>query len=313
MDEKTTQVYNFPSDSNSMLPWISSMLKNNGVDAATIAAMQNNGMFGGDNLLALIILFAIFGNGFGGFGFGGGRGLNMLNTDNGVQTIISALNGTNNDIANLSTALGVSTSQVQTGINSVMQSIASVGNQVGLGNAQVINAIQSGNNSISSQLLQCCCENRLAIAEQTNALQSIMANNHAAATLQAAQIEAADQLAVCNQTNALETQATANTTSILNAINAQTVAMNDQFCALKERELQNQINAQSDVITQLRGQISNDKQTETFNAAINALNTKITEIANKQPNTTPVIWPNLSAVNNTPVNYGGVYGNGYWS
>jgi len=67
---------------------------------------------------------------------------------------------------------------------------------------------------LSQQLCQCCCENRLAIANQTNAIQATMAANHSAATLQAAQnhatdqlqraqAEAADQLAVCQQTNQL--------------------------------------------------------------------------------------------------------------
>lgn len=118
--EKTTQVYNFPSGSDSLMPIIS-MLRNNGVDATTLAALNNNGLFGGgDGWLALIILFAIFGGNFGGFGFGGnGRAMNMLNTDYGVQTILNALTGNANDIANLANALNISTNQVQNGINSV--------------------------------------------------------------------------------------------------------------------------------------------------------------------------------------------------
>ena len=86
----------------------------------------------------------------------------------------------------------------------------------------------------------------------------------------------------------------------------------DQFCALKERELQNKIDTQGDIITQLRGQISNDKQTEAFTQAFNQLNDKINNIAAKQPATTPVIYPNLTAVNQTPYmgNYWG--GGSYW-
>jgi hypothetical protein len=165
----------------------------------------------------------------------------------------------------------------------------------------------------------------LAIANQTNAIQATMAANHAAATLQSAQnhaatqlqmanIESADQLAVCQQTNALSSQADRNANAILNAINAQTVAMDNQFCALKERELQSKIDTQSDIITQLRGQISNDKQTLQFNAAFHALDDKIDAIAAKQPQTVPVQWPNLVAANATPYvggyGYGG-YGNGF--
>jgi hypothetical protein len=129
-----------------------------------------------------------------------------------------------------------------------------------------------------------------------------------------ANIESADQLAVCQQTNALTSQADRNANAILGAINAQTVAMNDKFCELKERELQNKIDTQGDIITQLRNQISNDHQTLQFNAAFHALDDKIDSIAAKQPQTVPVQWPNLVAANATPYvggyGYGG-YGNGF--
>ena len=86
-----------------------------------------------------------------------------------------------------------------------------------------------------------------------------------------------------------------------------------EFCDLKERELQDKINTQGDIITQLRNQISNDRQTLQFNAAFQAIDDKIDAIAAKQPNTVPVTWPNLTAVNNTP-NVGGYpnYGYGFW-
>ena len=134
-----------------------------------------------------------------------------------------------------------------------------------------------------------------------------MAANHAQNVLQAQQIESADQLAVCQQTNQLGSQADRNTNSILNAIAGQNTLITKEFCDLKERELQNKIDTQGDIITQLRGQISNDKQTEAFNAAFNVLNDKINVLASKQPNTVPVQWPNIIAANATPyigMNYG---------
>lgn len=90
----------------------------------------------------------------------------------------------------------------------------------------------------------------------------------------------------------------------MNAIAGQNTLITKEFCDLKERELQNKINTQGDIITQLRGQISNDKQTEAFNAAMRILDDKIDAIAAKQPNTVPVTYPNLTAVNNTPCNGG---------
>lgn len=134
--------------------------------------------------------------------------------------------------------------------------------------------------------------------------------------MQLAQNEAADQLSVCQQTNTLTRQADGNTNSILGAIQAQNTLITKEFCDLKERELQNKIDTQGDIITQLRNQISNDKQTLQFNAAFHALDDKIDAIAAKQPNTVPVEWPNLVAANATPYvgGYGwngGYFGNGF--
>lgn len=274
------------------------------------AMSQNGGFGGGANWIWPMFIWMLFpwlfsGNGFGN-GFGGNGFLaNYLNNDAGRDLLLQAINGRADALGQLSQILNTNIDSIRTAVTGVQSAIQTVGAQVGLSGQQVINSIQSGNASLSQQLCQCCCENRLAIANQTNDLQQTMAANHAAATLQAAQAEAADQLAVCQQTNALSGQADRNTNSILNAIAGQNTLITKEFCDLKERELQNKIDTQGDIITQLRGQISNDKQTEAFNAAFNALNDKLNQVAAKQPNTVPVTWPNLTAVNNTP--YAGFY------
>jgi hypothetical protein len=116
---------------------------------------------------------------------------------------------------------------------------------------------------------------------------------------------------MCQQTNALQSQADRNHNAVLNAINAQTIAMNDQFCAIKERELQSKIDTQAEIITQLRGQIDNANQTAAITGYVNGLvaplQKAVTEIADKMPNTIPVQWPNVTAVNTTP-NAGAFYG-----
>ena len=230
-------------------------------------------------------------------------------------------------LSQLANMLNTSVSNVQNGVNSIQSAVQTVGAQVGLSGQQVINSIQAGNAALSQQLCNCCCENRLAIANQTNAIQAqaaanhsdailLASQNHAADQLQNAQIEAADQLAVCQQTNTLSSQNERNTNSILNAIAGQNTLITKEFCDLKERELQNKINTQGDIITQLRNQISNDHQTLQFNAAFHALDDKIDAIAAKQPNTVPVQWPNIIAANATPYvgpNYSGYggWGNGF--
>jgi len=82
-----------------------------------------------------------------------------------------------------------------------------------------------------------------------------------------------------------------------------------EFCNARERDMQDKIDSQRGVINQLQDQIVTDKQTILFNSAFKALDDKIDAIAAKQPNTIPVQWPNITAVNTTP--YMG-YGWGNW-
>ena len=258
------------------------------------------------------------GNGLGN-GFGGNNGTgflaNQMNNDAGRDLLLQAINGRADALGQLAQITNTNVETVKNGIFSLQNAINQVGTQVGMSGLQVQNAIQSGNAALSHQLCECCCENRLAIANQTSALQAQLAANDANVRLQLSKNEAADQLAVCQQTNQLGSQADRNTNNILNAIANQNTLITKEFCDLKERELQNKINTQGDIITQLRGQISNDKQTEAFNAAFNSLNDKINLIAAKQPNTVPVQYPNIVAANATPYvgNYGFYPQNNFWN
>lgn len=292
---------------------------NNSLDPNLMLALSQNGGFGNGNWMWMMFMWILFpwifnGNGFGG-GFGGNNGTgflaNQLNNNAGRDLLLQAINGRADSLGQLANILNTNVSDVQNGVNAIQNAVQTVGAQVGMSGQQVINSVQAGNASLSQQLCQCCCENRLAIANQTNAIQAQSAANHSAATLQAAQnqaatqlqmaqIESADQLSVCQQTNQLGSQADRNTNSILNAIAGQNTLITKEFSDLKERELQNKIDMQGDIITQLRGQISNDKQTEAFNSAFNSLNDKINAMAAKQPNTIPVQWPNVIAANTTP-------------
>ena len=305
---------------------------NSSLDPNLMLALSQNGGFGNNGswmwMMFMWILFPwIFGgNGFNnGFGNNNGTGFlaNQLNNDAGRDLLLQAINGRADSLGQLANILNTSVSNVQNGVNQIQSAIQTVGSQVGLSGQQVINSIQAGNAALSQQLCSCCCENRLAIANQTNALQSQAAANHSASTLlasqnhaedmlQRAQAEAADQLAVCQQTNTLTRQSDSNTNNILNAIAGQNTLITKEFCDLKERELQNKINTQGDIITQLRNQISNDNQTLVFNNALKALDDKIDSIAAKQPNTVPVQWPNIVAANATPY-IGGAWGYGQTS
>ena len=266
------------------------------IDPGLLALINNNGGFGGANgsWIWILFLWMIWGANGNGWGNNNGQLQNMINNNQGFDMLLQALNGRFENLGQLAAMTNSSVETVKTVLGQMNVGIQQVASQVGMSGLQTINALQLGDANLSHQLCECCCENRLAIANQTNALASQLAAHNSDVRLQLASNEAADQLSVCQQTNALSTQADRNANSILNAIAGQNTLIT------KERELQNKIDTQGDIITQLRGQISNDAQTERFNAAFAALNTKITEIANRQPNTVPVQWPNLTAVNTTP-------------
>ena len=297
---------------------------NNSLDPNLMLALSQNGGFGNGNWMWMMFMWILFPWIFNGNGFGGGFGnngtgflANQLNNDAGRDLLLQAINGRADSLGQLANILNTNVSDVQNGVNAIQNAVQTVGAQVGMSGQQVINSVQAGNASLSQQLCQCCCENRLAIANQTNAIQAQSAANHSAATLQAAQnqadtqlqmaqMQSANQLSVCQQTNQLGSQSDRNTNSILNAIAGQNTLITKEFCDLKERELQNKIDTQGDIITQLRNQISNDKQTLQFNTALNALDNKIDAMAAKQPNTIPVQWPNVIAANTTPyIGYSG--------
>ena len=300
-----------------------------GLDPNLLLALNNNGGFNNGSWIWILFMWLIWGGNWNNGGFGGNNGTgflaNQLNNDAGRDLLLQAINGRADALGQLASISNTGIETVKNGIFALQNAINQVGTQVGMSGLEVQNAIALGNAGIAQQICNCCCENRLAIANQTNAIQAQMAANHADATLQSAQnqaatqlqmanIESADQLAVCQQTNTLATQADRNANSILNAIAGQNTLITKEFCDLKERELQNKINTQGDIITQLRNQISNDHQTLQFNAAFHALDDKIDAIAAKQPNTVPVQWPNIVAANATPYvgpNYSG-YGYNGW-
>jgi hypothetical protein len=110
----------------------------------------------------------------------------------------------------------------------------------------------------------------IAISNATNPLQvtnAIQAGN-AAMSQQLSQCCCENRLATCQQTN-----------EIVSKIGEQTVAMNEQFCALQQRELQQEINAKNEVIAQLRDQA----QTNTIQGSIALLQQQIAALAARIP------------------------------
>ena len=291
------------------------------IDPNLLLALQNNGGFGNGNGAWWWIMFMWMMWDRNGRNGNFNDYLASVNGNEGRQYLADIMNGRFDNLNTLAQMVNTSVEGIKTGVFGLQNAITQVAGQIGMSGLQTINAIQSGNTSILSKLCECCCENRLAICQQTNSIQSTLASNHADDILQAeknaaglqlqlSQLEGANKLSICQQTNTLQNQAERDTNAILNAIAGQNTLITKEFCDLKERELQSKIDTQSDVITQLRNQISNDHQTLQFNAAFQALDNKIGAIAAKQPNTIPVQWPNIVGVNTTPCIGQGLYPGG---
>ena len=258
----------------------------------------NNGWFGGNGLAggALgFLLGLVFGNGglgnWGGFNGSNGAAAASLGAqataNSNTELLMNAINGTDADIRQLATMANSDFDSMKTALATLNSGLVNIGSQIGLGSLQVINAIQSGNATLGRQLCECCCENRLLTTQQGYE----------------------SRISTIEQTNLLGSQADRNTKSITDAIAAQTVAMNDGFCAIKERELQSKIDSLTAQNTVLRTQIDNAAQTAQIAGLLAPIKSEVDSIKASQPNTVPVQWPNLVAVNNTP--YGGFNPYGY--
>ena len=260
-----------------------------------MAMMNQNGM---NNPLAWIVFLALIQN--GGLGLGGNRGgvgvamngvldMETQNKLNALQTqlndsqnsayIREALQGNQFALSQLSQNLGVNHNALQQAINGVTAAISQVGAQNGMGFLQVISTIQSGDASLSRQLCECCCENRLLTTQQgyENRIQTI------------------------EQTNQLGSQADRNANNIIGAIAAQTTQMTKEFCDIKERELQSKIDQLTADNALLRSNATVTEQTRQFAAMLAPLQAELAAIKAAQPatitlpNTQYAVVPSLYA------------------
>ena len=236
---------------------------NKGVDPTALLAMMNNngGMNGGWWWIWIILIFFCWG-GFGGNGFGNrnaGQLATELNNDANTNLLLQAINGSRDAIGNLANTLNCDINSVQTALNTINTGVSTLACDVKLSGSQVMNAITSGDASLAAQLASCCCDVRESIASVNNNITKMGYEN---------------QLANCNQTNTLQNTITsgfnslmsdnANKFNVLGAkIDAQTQIINDKFCQLEMREMQNKIDALRD--EKQAYQMSALSQTQTTN------------------------------------------------
>lgn len=174
MSEAKTYVFGQDAN-NGVLNALIPLLNQRGIDPNVLLAMNNNSL-GGNNggwffWVILLLLFGWNRNGFGSNGDGTAYLGNMLNNDTGRDLLMQAIQGNTSRISELAQMFNCSTQTMQNAICQLQTAISGVANQVGMSGLQTVNAIQAGNASLASQLAKCCCDNQLAMCQQTNTLQ----------------------------------------------------------------------------------------------------------------------------------------------
>lgn len=215
---------------------------------------NGNGMFGGNGgwwWIFIIVLFWMWG-GWGGNGFGRGnqaetnsdfaRLAAMGNQNNNTDLLMQAINGNKDAINTLSTNLNCDVKSIDNALCSIQNAIGKVGGEVGFSAERVINAVNAGDCNVIKAISDCCCTTQRSI-DSVN--------------LNLTQMNADNRLSICQQTNTLQNAITSgfNTLSSENAtrfnilgakIDAQTQMINDKFCQLEMREMQNKIDTLRD-------------------------------------------------------------------
>lgn len=291
-----TKTFILPENGNGggMMPLLASLCQQRGVDPNVLLAMRGGNGWGGNgtDLIVLLFLLMLFGN--NGFGFGNQNGrqgevLSMLNSDSGRELVMQAVNQNANAIGQLATTLNCDINQVNTALQSLATQLQGVGNAVGMSGQQVINAIQAGNASLASQLAQCCCDNKMAICQQTNTLQGAINTVNSSVERGFASTAYEAQARTCD----LKTSMGDNTRAIL----AKLDSIED---SRKDRE-----------IASLTAQLTASQSRAERNSELQPIYKALADIQGKQPNTVPVPWPQLTAIPTAQLYGYGVNANGW--
>nr|DAH48185.1 MAG TPA: hypothetical protein [Caudoviricetes sp.] len=310
MSETKTYVFGSEgaSGSGGMMSMLAPLLQKNGLDPNLLLAMnRNNGAFGGEGGWFIWVIFLFFLMGWGGNGWGNGNrpGLaNEINNDYGRSLLMEAIGGNRNAISNLATQLSCSEGQIQSAIAALSTQMQNVGNQVGMSGMQVINALQQGNMQIAQQIAQCCCDNKMAICQQTNTLQTAINN---VATGQERGFSSI----------AYETQR--QTCELNSAIKNSTQLILDGQRAAEMREMQNKI----DLLREENSAYKSSAMTSQIvssavaplNAAMAVLQGEVAGIKCKLPETVTTPYQPFVAVPNCVAAQLGMYNNtpGFWA
>lgn len=284
------KTYVFGQDSNSALATVLPLLQQRGIDPAYLMGMMgnNNGGFFGNNalegIIALIVVAAIFGN--GNFGFGGFGGNNVAGTaERDLLAHMIQRNGT--DLSQLAQSINCSTGRIDDAIQGVATQLCNLASQNGMSFQQVINAVQSNNSALATQLCDCCCSIKSAIADSKYATERGFCDTTAAITRGFSDVGYAFRDQTCN----LEKAIAASTAQILEGQRAAEMRdLQDKLDALREK------NSQQAVI------LNNAQQTSQFAAMLAPIQADLAELKCNQVPVKKIACPETYVPVNNSIN-----------
>ena len=231
----------------------------------------------------------------------------QMNDNHTSDLIMSAIQGNNSAIQEVSTRLGCDLNAIASAVQSVRSDIGAVGSQLGFSAERIINAVNVGDSGVIQALKDCCCETQKSILTQN--YENRIAIGDASARLKdtinyvGLQVEKGfsdtnyqTQAQTCSLQNTIRDAGTANTNAIIAKLDAiQNQALLDKIDALREK------NSEQAVV------INNAQQTATFNqmlnsytapiaAAVNTLQSEVAGVKCRLPETVTLPYSCATAV-----------------
>ena len=285
MSDKT---YVFDSGAGNLSAMLPSLLQSKGIDPAYLMGIMNNGggngFWGGNgfqDILALIVVAAIFGNGNFGFGNNGNGNYAAANAER--EMLMSAIQRNGVDLSQLAQSINCSVDRVRDAIGQVSTQICNLGTQMGQSTNQIITSLMQGNNALASQIASCCCSIEKGILESNYLTERGFCNTNQILSQGFSSVAYAQK----DQTCALEKAIAASTESILAGQRAAEMReMQDKIDALREK------NAQQAVF------LNNAQQTAQFSAMLAPIAEDLASIKCKLPKTEVVsVQPEYIPIN----------------
>lgn len=238
MSESKMYYFGNEGANNNLLASILPALQNKGVDTGYLLGMLNNGnnggLFGGrgfEDIIALIIVAAIFGNGNFGFGGFGGNGGNVVSSTAEREMLLSAIQRNGVDLSQLASTLNCSVGRLDDAIGQVATQICNLTGQVGMSSQQIINSVQFGNSQLANQIANCCCDIRQGISESNYLTERGFCNTNQILAKGFSDLGHADAQQTCE----LKQTANANTAAIIAKLDAIEDSRKDRELAEKDR------------------------------------------------------------------------------